>query len=74
MPEIVLGAAVLAADKRQDAGGTPLGFFVSVHSTDFKVLCFDTVSQVFILQRLRQFGHNYLVTPRVGSFLARKSP
>src|SRR5271154_2541069 len=30
----------------------PLGFFVSVHSRGDKVLCFDTVSQVFILEKL----------------------
>ena len=32
-----------------DCGGTPLGFFVSAYSKGLKVLCFDTVLQVFIL-------------------------
>ena len=31
-------------------------FFVSVHSKDVKVLCFDTVSQVFILKELGCLG------------------
>ena len=32
--------------------GTPLGFFVSVHSAGVEVLCFDTLLQVFILRGL----------------------
>ena len=33
--------------------GTPLVFFVSAYSKRLKVLCFDTVSQVFIPSGLR---------------------
>ena len=44
----------LGPNKIQTWGGdTPWGFLVSVHLKGVEVLCFDTVLQVFILNRLR---------------------
>ena len=34
---------------RDSVEAPPLGFFVSVHSKEDEVVCFDTVLQVFIL-------------------------
>ena len=48
--------------------GTPLGFFVSVHSAGVEVLCFDTLLQVFILNELDGRCIYYCIT-RIRSFL-----
>ena len=41
-------------------------FFVSVHSKEVEVLCFDTVSQVFILHGLRRVSVTQVVASRGG--------
>jgi len=48
--------------------GSPLGFFVSVHSAGVKVLCFDTVLQVFILNGLWRGSVYKMVTSGSGGW------